>query len=116
MIILQFFGQYNQNGYSAWQIRYVLQVIAESLSDEEIAGLKEMFNTIDTDNSGQITLEELKSGLKKVGANLNDSEVSALMESVSTIFEVQLCSDIYLECLPDIFSCKICIFLFCYFL
>ncbi|KAK2982067.1 hypothetical protein RJ640_003192 [Escallonia rubra] len=57
------------------------QVIAESLSEEEIAGLKEMFKMIDTDNSGQITLEELKKGLERVGANLKDSEISGLMKA-----------------------------------
>lgn len=38
---------------------------------------------IDTDNSGQITLEELKRGLERVGANLKDSEISGLMRAVS---------------------------------
>ncbi|GAB2235613.1 hypothetical protein Droror1_Dr00026043 [Drosera rotundifolia] len=56
-------------------------VIAESLSEEEIAGLKQMFKMIDTDNSGQITLEELKSGLEKVGANLKESEITHLMQA-----------------------------------
>ncbi|KAK8662167.1 hypothetical protein V6N13_091754 [Hibiscus sabdariffa] len=52
--------------------KMALRVIAESLclSQEEIAGLKEMFKMIDTDNSGQITFEELRAGLKRVGANL----------------------------------------------
>lgn len=59
------------------------QVIAESLSEEEIAGLKEMFRMIDTDNSGQITLEELKNGLERVGSVLKDSEITWLMEAVS---------------------------------
>lgn len=59
------------------------QVIAESLSEEEIAGLKEMFKMIDTDNSGQITLEELKNGLERVGSNLKDSEIHGLMQAVS---------------------------------
>lgn len=62
-----------------------LQVIAESLSEEEIAGLKEMFKMLDTDNSGHITLEELKTGLQRVGANLMDSEIDALMEAVSIL-------------------------------
>lgn len=60
-----------------------LQVIAESLSEEEIAGLKEMFKMIDVDNSGHITLEELKKGLSRVGANLKDSEIENLMQAVS---------------------------------
>lgn len=42
-----------------------------------------MFKMIDTDNSGQITLEELKQGLERVGANLQDSEISGLMQAVS---------------------------------
>lgn len=42
-----------------------------------------MFKMIDADNSGQITYEELKVGLKKVGANLKESEISALMAAVS---------------------------------
>ena len=63
-----------------------LQVIAENLSEDEIAGLKEMFKMIDADNSGQITFEELKVGLKKVGDNLQESEIYALMQAVSDPF------------------------------
>ncbi|XLR42987.1 hypothetical protein S83_027647 [Arachis hypogaea] len=40
---------------------------------------------IDTDNSGQITLEELKKGLERVGANLKESELLWLMEAWYTI-------------------------------
>ncbi|KAF9664836.1 hypothetical protein SADUNF_Sadunf16G0059400 [Salix dunnii] len=61
--------------------KIAIRVIAESLSEEEIAGLKEMFKMIDTDNSGHITLEELKTGLEKVGANIKDSELAGLMQA-----------------------------------
>ncbi|XP_027367815.1 calcium-dependent protein kinase 10-like isoform X2 [Abrus precatorius] len=61
--------------------KMALRVIAENLSEEEIAGLKEMFKMIDTDNSGQITFEELKVGLKNFGANLNESEIYDLMKA-----------------------------------
>ncbi|KAL2543040.1 Calcium-dependent protein kinase 1 [Abeliophyllum distichum] len=61
--------------------KMALRVIAESLSEEEIAGLKEMFKMIDTDNSGHITFEELKAGLKRYGANLDESEIYDLMKS-----------------------------------
>ena len=40
---------------------------------------------IDTDNSGQITFEELKAGLERFGANLNESEIRQLMQAVSTL-------------------------------
>ncbi|XP_022746175.1 calcium-dependent protein kinase 1-like [Durio zibethinus] len=61
--------------------KMALRVIAQRLSEEEIAGLKEMFKMIDTDNSGQITYEELKTGLKRFGANLAETEFHALMQA-----------------------------------
>ncbi|XP_019263189.1 PREDICTED: calcium-dependent protein kinase 20-like [Nicotiana attenuata] len=62
--------------------KIAVRVIAESLSEEEIAaGLKEMFKMIDTDNSGNITLEELKKGLERVGADVKDSEIVSLMQA-----------------------------------
>lgn len=61
--------------------KMALRVIAESLSEEEIAGLKQMFKMIDTDNSGQISFDELKAGLKRFGANLDESEIYDLMQA-----------------------------------
>ena len=58
------------------------QVIAESLSEEEIAGLKEMFKAMDTDNSGAITFDELKAGLRRYGSTLKDIEIRDLMDAV----------------------------------
>lgn len=60
----------------------VPQVIAESLSEEEIAGLREMFKAMDTDNSGAITFDELKAGLRKYGSTLKDTEIRDLMDAV----------------------------------
>eukprot|EP00250_Pteridium_aquilinum_P009691 c18864_g1_i2 orf=454-2049(+) len=61
--------------------KLALKVIAESLSEEEITGLKEMFKNIDVDNSGTLTLEELKRGLAKQGSVLAEYEVRQLMEA-----------------------------------
>ncbi|EPS73126.1 calcium-dependent protein kinase 2 [Genlisea aurea] len=61
--------------------KMTIRFIAESLSEEEIAGLREMFKMIDADSSGQITFEELKAGLKKFGANLKESEIYDLMQA-----------------------------------
>ncbi|CAO2837691.1 unnamed protein product [Amaranthus hypochondriacus] len=61
--------------------KVALRVIAENLSEEKIIGLKEMFKSIDTDNSGTITYEELKSGLPKLGTRLSEKEVKQLMEA-----------------------------------
>lgn len=62
------------------------QVITESLSEKEIAGLSEMFRAIDAHNSDEITFEALKSGIKRFGADLRKSEISEFMQSVSSIY------------------------------
>ncbi|KAM0024169.1 putative protein kinase CAMK-CDPK family [Helianthus debilis subsp. tardiflorus] len=61
--------------------KIAIEVIAMSLSGEEIAGLTEMFKTMDTDGSNQITLKELSEGLKRAGVALKDSEITRLMEA-----------------------------------
>ncbi|URE41228.1 calcium-dependent protein kinase [Musa troglodytarum] len=65
------------------------KVIAESLSEEEIMGLKEMFKSMDTDNSGTLTVEELKAGhpkLGNLGIKISESEVKQLIEAVCVLF------------------------------
>lgn len=42
-----------------------------------------MFTNMDTDNSGTITYEELKTGLARLGSKLSEAEVKQLMEAVS---------------------------------
>ncbi|KAJ4828739.1 hypothetical protein Tsubulata_025154 [Turnera subulata] len=61
--------------------KLALKVIAENLSEEEITGLKAMFANMDTDSSGTITYEELKSGLARLGSRLSEAEVKQLMEA-----------------------------------
>lgn len=61
------------------------KVIAENLSEEEIKGLKQMFNNMDTDKSGTITLEELKTGLSRLGSKLSEIEIKQLMDAVSAV-------------------------------
>ncbi|XP_031478359.1 calcium-dependent protein kinase 2-like [Nymphaea colorata] len=61
--------------------KLALKVIAENISEEEIKGLKEMFRNMDTDNSGTITYEELKTGLARLGSQLTEAEVKQLMDA-----------------------------------
>ncbi|XP_057793554.1 calcium-dependent protein kinase 11-like [Salvia miltiorrhiza] len=61
--------------------KMALRVIAERLSEEEIGGLRQLFSMLDADNSGTITFEELKQGLKKVGSELMESEILSLMNA-----------------------------------
>lgn len=65
---------------------FCLQVVAEHLSVEEAAGIKDMFHMMDTNNSGKITFDELKVGLQKIGQQVPDPDVQMLMEAVSTSY------------------------------
>jgi len=62
-----------------------LQVLAERLSEEEIAGLRQMFKAVDVQNRGVITFGELRQGLRSYGTELEDREISDIMEAVSVI-------------------------------
>ncbi|XP_047329192.1 calcium-dependent protein kinase 26-like isoform X2 [Impatiens glandulifera] len=61
--------------------KMALRVIADNLSEEELAGLREMFTAMDTDNSGAITFDELKVGLRRYGSTLKDTEIRDLMDA-----------------------------------
>lgn len=60
-----------------------LQVIAEHLSVEEVAGIKDAFEMMDTGKKGQINLEQLRVGLQKLGQQIPDTDLQILMEAVS---------------------------------
>lgn len=75
---------------------FISQVIAENLSADEIQGLKAMFQNMDTDKSGTITYEELKTGLARLGSKLTEAEVKQLMEAVR---DESLSACFYLELL-----------------
>ncbi|CAI9779469.1 unnamed protein product [Fraxinus pennsylvanica] len=57
-----------------------LRVIAEHLSAEEVAGIKEGFQLMDTGNKGKIDLNELRAGLHKLGHQISDADIQVLME------------------------------------
>lgn len=63
--------------------------MAEHLSMEEVAGIKEAFKTMDINNRGQINLDELRSGLQKLGQPIPDSDLQILMEAVSIVMCAQ---------------------------
>lgn len=58
-----------------------LRVIAEHLSVEEVAGIKEGFQLMDTTNKGKINIDELRVGLHKLGHQIPDSDLHILMEA-----------------------------------
>ncbi|XP_057434409.1 calcium-dependent protein kinase 20-like [Lotus japonicus] len=58
-----------------------LRVIAEHLSVEEVAGIKEGFQVMDTGNRGKINYDELRVGLTKLGHQVPDGDVQILMDA-----------------------------------
>ncbi|XP_051118710.1 calcium-dependent protein kinase 8-like [Andrographis paniculata] len=58
-----------------------LRVIAEHLSVEEVAGIKEAFDMMDSQKRGKLNLEELKMGLQKLGHQIPEADVNVLMEA-----------------------------------
>ncbi|XVF75805.1 hypothetical protein PTKIN_Ptkin13bG0216400 [Pterospermum kingtungense] len=58
-----------------------LRVIAEHLSVDEVAGIKEGFELMDTGNRGKVNIDELRVGLHKLGHNIPDAELQILMEA-----------------------------------
>ncbi|CAL9150145.1 unnamed protein product [Musa hybrid cultivar] len=58
-----------------------LRVVAEYLSVEEAADIKDMFDKMDINKNGKINFEELKLGLHKLGHQISDADVQILMEA-----------------------------------
>lgn len=50
-----------------------------------------MFKSLDTDNNGIVTLEELRTGLPKLGSKISEAEIRQLMEAVSLSQPATLC-------------------------
>jgi calcium-dependent protein kinase len=61
--------------------KLAIRIIAEKLSEEDIACLKEIFSEMDRDKDGAISFEELKEGLLKAGTTLKDPEIFDLMDA-----------------------------------
>ncbi|KAF6159724.1 hypothetical protein GIB67_029982 [Kingdonia uniflora] len=72
--------------------RSALMVVAEHLSMEEVAGIKESFQLMDVNNNGKITLGELKVGLGKIGHNVPNADLQILMETVKSSVTHNFCA------------------------
>ncbi|CAK9165090.1 unnamed protein product [Ilex paraguariensis] len=58
-----------------------LQIVAEHLSVEEVAGIKEGFRVMDINNKGKINIDEMRAGLQKLGQQIPDSDLQMLMDA-----------------------------------
>ncbi|GJN11326.1 hypothetical protein PR202_ga29507 [Eleusine coracana subsp. coracana] len=61
--------------------KHALRVIADHLSVEEAADIKDMFEKIDLNKDQMLSFDELKLGLHKFGHQMPDADVQILMEA-----------------------------------
>ncbi|GLT90587.1 hypothetical protein SLE2022_085120 [Rubroshorea leprosula] len=62
----------------------VLRVVADNLPHEQINSIIQMFHMMDIDENGNLTFEELKHGLRKLGHSIPDPEIQMLMDAADT--------------------------------
>lgn len=58
-----------------------MRIIVNNLSESEIKNLREAFRLIDKDNSGMISVEELKKVLQELGYNHNEDDFEGIMQT-----------------------------------
>merc|ERR1712216_765919 len=62
--------------------RMGLMAMARTMTADEVAGLRELFKSFDTDNSGTISIDELRQGLKLKSAGPAMEELRTLMKTI----------------------------------
>lgn len=62
-----------------------MKVVAKNLPVEEMDKYTKMFHKMDKDNSGNLTLEDLKLGLQINGHPVPETEIEMLLEAVSAL-------------------------------
>ena len=84
-----------------------LQVIVERLSEEEIHSLRATFKTIDSEKSGRVTYKELKNVLERFNTNLDNSDISGLMQrpvskTILSHYIYFIDQNIFMSCIIDV--------------
>lgn len=59
----------------------VLRVVADNLSEDQIEGIKQIFDMMDTDKNGSLTFEELRDGFHLIGQTVPDPDVQILIDA-----------------------------------
>ena len=54
------------------------------MSEEHLKELKDVFEAMDEDGSGALSLDELREGLMKIGAHMSEEDVQRTFEFVSS--------------------------------
>lgn len=60
-------------------------MVADNLPDDQIDGLRKLFDMMDKDNDGLLTFEELKDGFSMIGQVIPDPDIQTLIDAVSSL-------------------------------
>ena len=61
----------------------IFYFLAKIKNEEEINNLKQLFNDLDTANSGTLTIDEIRNGFKKLGIEINENELKEIWEGLN---------------------------------
>ena len=61
----------------------IFYFLAKIKNEEEISNLKQLFNDLDTGNSGRLTINEIRNGFKKLGIEINENELEEIWEGLN---------------------------------
>lgn len=59
----------------------ILKIMADSMSEKELADIRAVFKELDADGNGKITVTELSHAMEKAGSNARNEEILALLTS-----------------------------------
>lgn len=62
----------------------VLTFIASRLRDADVQNLKDIFNTLDLNKDGTLTLDEMKEGIEKLKKDHIDIDIEGIFKSIDT--------------------------------
>ena len=62
----------------------MLTFIASRLRDADVQNLKDIFNTLDLNKDGTLTLDEMKEGIEKLKKDNIDIDIEGIFKSIDT--------------------------------
>ena len=72
--------QQKHQGGLGGSIKRVLHRVRQAMGSNHAGDMYELFNQLDGNRDGRLGKAELRKGLKRLGLNLDDEEVEAMME------------------------------------
>ena len=79
-----------ETGEDAEDIEIKKHIMAENLSEEQVAELKQAFNEFDIDGGGTINTRELGWAMRAMGMNPTENELLELINEVQNLMNIKV--------------------------